>query len=83
MIRKVFSSECWQQPFNAVKHNISILLLLCLIPGAIFQVIRGKLCEQEADMVARRGQGGVQGAGDHHLYHWGSGVLAILCILTC
>ena len=83
MTRKVKVFRMLAAPFNAVKHNISILLLLCFIPGAIFQVIRGELCEQEADMVARGGQGGVQGAGDHHLYHRGAGVLTILCILTC
>ena len=55
-------------PLDAVEDQLGVLLLGLLVPGPASQVVGSELGEQQADVVAGRGEGGVPGGGQDHLY---------------
>ena len=67
-------------PLDAVEDQLGVFLLGLLVPGPVTQVVRGELGEEQADVVARRGQCGVSGGRQHHLYQGVSaaGILVLL-----
>ena len=66
-------------PLDAVEDELSIFLLGVLVPGPVTQVVGRELGEEQADVVAGRGQGRVPGGRQHHLYQ---GVSAADCVTS-
>ena len=55
-------------PLNAVEDELCVFLLGVLVPGPVTQVVGRELGEEQADVMAGRGQGRVPGGRQHHLY---------------